>query len=71
MLKLEKLYKIDSLGKLREWTSYIDGDSFLPGDFFSDEAATCNGRILRSYADRFLPADFFFFRPGAGRKYVL
>ena len=28
MLKLEKLYKIDSLGKLREWTMHIEGDSF-------------------------------------------
>ena len=28
MLKLEKLYKIDSLGKLREWTMHIEGDAF-------------------------------------------
>jgi len=28
MQKLDKLYKIDSLGKLREWTMVIDGDSF-------------------------------------------
>ena len=28
MQKLEKLYKIDSLGKLREWTMHIEGDSF-------------------------------------------
>jgi DNA ligase-1 len=28
MQKLEKLYKIDSLGKLREWTMIIDKDSF-------------------------------------------
>ena len=28
MIKLETLYKVDSVGKLREWTMVIDNDSY-------------------------------------------
>ena len=50
MQKLEKLYKIDSLGKLREWTMVIDGDSFhaekglVGGKIVCDKPTTAIGK---------------------------
>jgi len=50
MQKLEKLYKIDSLGKLREWTMVIDNDSFyaekglVGGKIVCDKPTTAIGK---------------------------
>jgi len=50
MQKLDKLYKIDSLGKLREWTMVIDGDSFyaekglVGGKIVCDKPTTAIGK---------------------------
>lgn len=50
MQKLEKLYKIDSLGKLREWTMVIDKDSFyaekglVGGKIVCDKPTTAIGK---------------------------
>ncbi|NDG51939.1 MAG: hypothetical protein EBY39_02785 [Flavobacteriia bacterium] len=50
MQKLEKLYKIDSLGKLREWTMIIDKDSFyakkglVGGKMVSDKPTIAIGK---------------------------
>ena len=50
MQKLEKLYKIDSLGKLREWTMVIEGDSFhaekglVGGKIVCDKPTTAIGK---------------------------
>ena len=50
MQKLDKLYKIDSLGKLREWTMVIEGNSFyaekglVGGKIVCDKPTTAIGK---------------------------